>query len=448
MSPMLNEPLSMRTYRATGSAALVTPDALLAYLQSQCKEAKKTGNLVACLMLKLRRTDRLSALLRDPHSFRLMEEILEVIAKSGRPIDRIAVVSHDEIWMVLPGLAHIGFATLAANRLLSELNVHFGVVGGAGRIKPCIGAAVYPLHAASIADVFSCTEKARSHAATIDDGFALYQDSMAAGTHDPELERQLRDAVRLGTVDIQYQPQIDIGTGECVSVEALLRMKTRDGLVASPVVLVDIAERTDIIYALSHLVLGTALRHLGTFDRLGWRGGLSVNLSARLLTNDGLPDEVDQLLRVWKVSPTRLTLEITETGFLRDMKGAVNLLHRLRAMGVHLAMDDFGTGYSSLAQFRELPLNEVKIDQLFVKNMLISAGDRQIVRAMIDLARNFGVRTVAEGVEDRATLDCLRDMQCDLAQGYLFSPAMPHDEFGAWLEARAAAQADTADETQ
>ncbi len=111
-------------------------------------------------------------------------------------------------------------------------------------------------------------------------------------------------------------------------------------------------------------------------------------------------------------------------------------------MGVHLAMDDFGTGYSSLAQFRELPLNEVKIDQLFVKNMRISAGDRQIVRAMIDLARNFGMRTVAEGVEDRPTLDCLRDMQCDLAQGYLFSPALAHDQFIAWLNAHASLQQD------
>ena len=432
----------MRTFRATGNLALVTPDALLAYLHDQCKETNKTGNLVACLMLKLRRTDRLSALLRDPHSFRLMEEILDVIAKSSRPIDRIAVVSHDEIWMVLPGLAHIGFATLAANRLLSELNVHFGAIGGAGRIKPCIGAAVYPLHAASVTEVFACAEKARSLAATVDDGFALYQDSMAVGTHDPDLERQLRAAVRLGTVDIQYQPQIDIGTGECVSVEALLRMRGRDGLSISPTFLVDIAERTDIIYALSHLVLGTALRHLGTFDRAGWHGGLSVNLSARMLTNVGLPDEVEQLLRVWKVAPTRLTLEITETGFLRDMKRSVELLHRLRAMGVHLAMDDFGTGYSSLAQFRELPLNEVKIDQLFVKNMRISAGDRQIVRAMIDLARNFGMRTVAEGVEDRPTLDCLRDMQCDLAQGYLFSPALAHDQFIAWLNAHASLQQD------
>jgi diguanylate cyclase len=433
---MVNDPFSKRTTREDRNDPVVTPLELLGTLQTQCAESVNAGKLVACLMIKLRRTDRLNALLRDPHSARLLDEIVEVIGKALRSIDRVAVVSHDEIWIVLPDLTHVAFASLAANRLLGELNVHFGAVGGACRINPCIGAAVYPLHANSIVDLFSCAERAKIRAATVDDGFALYERSMSAGVHDPDLEKQLRDAVRLSKVEIQYQPQIDIATGECVSAEALIRLNRRDGSVASPAVLVDIAERTDIIYPLSQLVLGTALRHLGDFDRAGWKGGVSVNLSARLLSNDELPDQVDQLLRIWKIAPGRLTLEITETGVVQDMKRSVELLRRLRAMGVHLAMDDFGTGYSSLAQFRQLPLNEVKIDKLFVQNLLVSAGDRQIVHAMINLARNFGMQTVAEGVEDRATLDCLRDMRCNLAQGYLFSPALPKDEFIAWLEAR------------
>jgi EAL domain-containing protein (putative c-di-GMP-specific phosphodiesterase class I) len=213
-------------------------------------------------------------------------------------------------------------------------------------------------------------------------------------------------------------------------------MKRRDGTPVSPTVLVAIAERTDIIHPLTKSILATALRHLTEFDRAGWAGGLSVNLSARLLANDDLPDLVAQLLGTWDVPPSRLTLEITETGFVSDMQRSAELLLRLRKMGVHLAMDDFGTGYSSLVQFRQLPLNEVKLDKLFVQNMLINAGDRQIIKSMIDIAANFGMQTVAEGVEDEATFDCLREMGCDLAQGYLASRALSSADFIAWVLAR------------
>ncbi len=418
------------------ASTLVSPQALIAYLRARCADARNSDHLVACLMVKLRRTDRLSALLGDPHSERFMREIVDAIGGMLRPNDRFAVVSHEEIWVALPDLVHVELASLAANRLLTALESPFGAPDRTNRIKPCVGAAAFPLHAKTIARLLECAEQAKRLAETSDVGYALFEASISTDVHDVDLERELRDAIRDNRIEVHYQPQIEIATGVCVSAEALLRMKRRDGTPVSPAVLVAIAERTDIIHPLTKSILATALRHLTDFDRAGWVGGLSVNLSARLLANDDLPDLVAQLLGTWNVPPSRLTLEITETGFVSDMQRSAELLLRLRKMGVHLAMDDFGTGYSSLVQFRQLPLNEVKLDKLFVQNMLINAGDRQIIKSMIDIATNFGMQTVAEGVADQATFDCLREMGCDLAQGYLHSPALPAGNFIAWVRAR------------
>ncbi len=394
-----------------------------------------SGRLVAMIMINLGRTDRLGAHLRDPRSEQLTREFVGTIGPLLRSIDRLAVVSHDEIWIVLPDLAHVEIVSIAASRMLAVLESNFGAPGHSRRAQPCIGAAIFPLHATTDARLLECTEQAMRVAQTADNRFALFQASIATVVHDHGLELELRDAILSNNIEIQYQPQIEIATGECVAAEALLRMKRSDGTSVSPQKLVGIAERTDIIHSLSQLILGMALRHLKDFERAGWQGGVSVNLSSRLLGNDDLPGQVGDLLALWGVKPSRLTLEITETAFVTDAKHSLELLTRLRKMGVRLAMDDFGTGYSSLAQFRLLPLNEVKIDQIFVQNMQVSVADRQIVQTMIDLARNFGMQTVAEGVPDQATLNCLRDMHCDLGQGFLFSQALPCGEFIAWTRA-------------
>ncbi len=411
---------------------LASPEGLFAYLRVQCDEAVKAGTLVATLMIRLGRADRLRAHLSDPRSERLMDQIVASIGSLLRPIDRFAVVSHEEIWIVLPDLAHVEIVGVAANRILALLETRFAAPGRARQIQAIIGAGVFPRHAPTVERLLEVTEQAAHSSKIAGNPYFLFEGSPTDDVRNKELENELRDAILGNNIEVHYQPQIDITTGKCVAAEALLRLKHADGTPISPSELVGIAERTDIIHSLSHLILATALRHVRDFERSGWQGGISVNLSARLLNNEDLPEEVAQLLEIWRVNPTRLTLEITETSFVSDIKRSIELLGRLRKTGVRLAMDDFGTGYSSLAQFRQLPLNEVKIDQIFVQNMQVSVADRQIVQTMIDLARNFGMQTVAEGVGDQATLDCLREMRCDLAQGFLFSQALPCGKFIAW----------------
>jgi EAL domain-containing protein (putative c-di-GMP-specific phosphodiesterase class I) len=161
-----------------------------------------------------------------------------------------------------------------------------------------------------------------------------------------------------------------------------------------------------------------------------------VNLSARNLADLELPDQVNALLNAWGLPPSALALEITESFVMSDSPRTFTILNRLREVGVQLSVDDFGTGYSSLSYLSRLPINEIKVDRSFVGKMLTSPNDAMIVRATVDLGRNLGLRVVAEGVEDAATLDELAGLRCDIAQGYFLSRPMSADDTTRWLLAR------------
>ena len=188
-----------------------------------------------------------------------------------------------------------------------------------------------------------------------------------------------------------------------------------------------------MINPLTTWVFNTALRQISDFARGGVTLGISVNLSSITLTNEDLPEIVDQCLRTWRVEPTLLTIEVTESVTLADLTHATAILQRFKGQGIRIAIDDFGTGYSSLAYLRHLPLDELKIDQLFVKNAATSQADRDIIAAVVKLAHQFNLTTVAEGAEDDATIAILREMGCDIAQGYGISRALPPAQFLEWV---------------
>ncbi len=169
-------------------------------------------------------------------------------------------------------------------------------------------------------------------------------------------------------------------------------------------------------------------------ERAGRHLTVAVNLSARSLLDADLVGDVARALAESGVRPSTLVLEITETSVMSDAEYAMRVLNRLSSMGVTLAIDDFGTGYSSLSYLKRLPVDEVKIDKSFVLNMHDDENDAVIVRSIIDLGRNLGLRVVAEGVETASAWDALRDMGCDIAQGYFVSRPLPSERFTAWLE--------------
>jgi EAL domain-containing protein (putative c-di-GMP-specific phosphodiesterase class I) len=264
-------------------------------------------------------------------------------------------------------------------------------------------------------------------------------DDHASGLRRHEIERDLHDALARNELEVHFQPQISLHTGHCVSAEALVRWRRADGRTVEPSTIASIAEERGLILELTRFTMNTALRHAAQWQQHGLELLVAINLSAITFGDDTLPELVAQTLSIWGVDPARLTLELTESALIRNERAAITLAAELRALGCRLSIDDFGTGYSSLAYLHRFPLDELKVDRSFVQSIASASDDRRIVRALIELAHAFELTTVAEGVEDAFTESALRELGCDLAQGFHLSPALPPDDFLEWSANRNAA---------
>jgi EAL domain-containing protein (putative c-di-GMP-specific phosphodiesterase class I) len=227
--------------------------------------------------------------------------------------------------------------------------------------------------------------------------------------------------------------------GTVTGVEALIRWQHPERGMLMPDQFVPLAERTGMVAELTRWVLDAALRQARAWRDAGVDVPVAINLAAGNVVDVGLPDAVARALARHGMPGDRLECEISEHTVMADPRRAIDVLERLRALGVRLSLDDFGTGHSSLAYLKRLPLDEVKIDRSFVLGMAVDENDAVIVRSTIDLARNLGLDVVAEGVETEAVLADLAALRCDIAQGYLVSRPLPADELGAWLSGRAEA---------
>ncbi len=247
----------------------------------------------------------------------------------------------------------------------------------------------------------------------------------------------LGTAIAAGELRLHYQPKLELRAGRVAWVEALARWPHPTAGLLPPAAFVPLAEQAGLIVPLTRWALDAALAQAAAWARAGRALGVEVNLSAWDVADPALPDAVAALLAAHAVPPARLRLELTETALLADTARTATALARLAALGVGLAVDDFGAGYSSLAYLRRLPVDELKIDRSFVRRMAVDRGDAAIVAHTIALGHALGLAVTAEGVEDATTLDRLRALGCDRAQGYHLSPPVPPDE----LPHRAAAAA-------
>ena len=410
-----------------------TREELLKLLDRETAVARATDGRLAVLILDLRRVDRLHALLKGPSPAMTMALVLERLRKALRPEDRVAPISDEHACIVLPRLAHHSQAVLAAVKLLRALDRPIAHEGGSAVLRPCVGIATLPEHGYDPAELLMAADISRQIAATREEGYHVFQGDEAVEAEvyrglDLDLER----AIRANELELHYQPQIDLASGRPVGVEALLRWKHVKAGDIPPQTMVGIAERTGLIGALTFWVLNAALRQAAEWKAAGRILRVSINLSTSTLTDRELPAVVDQSLKTWDIAPSDLGLEIAESAMISDAERSVAILTRLKAVGVRLAIDDFGSGFSSLSHMRRFPLDEIKIDRPFVQGMLADAGDRALVRSVIDLAHHFGLRVCAEGVERAELRQALAGYGCDLAQGNAVCPALPAAAFREW----------------
>jgi len=298
------------------------------------------------------------------------------------------------------------------------------------RLTPAVSIGVFVFDGAPDAELaLVCADAAMYFAKVNGGGYQMFDPGRHRSFIDRyQLELDLRAAPTLGQLELHYQPIVDLKSGRIVSVEALIRWNHPTRGLLFPDAFIGVAEESSAIVDLGRWVLAQACadgRRLVAGMPNDQRFTIAVNISRRQLTESTLGDDVSAALLAHGLPPERLTLEITETALMHDEDVMQGLLHKLKALGVELAMDDFGTGYSSLAQLRVMPIDVLKIDKAFVGGVSASDGEWAFAATIIRLAHSLGARTLAEGIEHRSQLEQLRALGCELGQGYLFARPMP-----------------------
>lgn len=267
-------------------------------------------------------------------------------------------------------------------------------------------------------------------------GWAYYDEQMdAAQQRSNRLLNDLADAVRADDqLRLVFQPRVDLNTGACLSVEALLRWTHPTLGEVSPAEFIPLAEKTPLIHAISFWVINRAIKQIDAWRCDGADLKVAINVSAADLNNDHLTDEIVRLLARNELDGSCLEVEFTESALVGDFSVVITQIERLQAMGVEIAIDDFGSGYSNWSYLRDIPANTVKLDRSFMQDLQPGNKDWNIVRALISLARELGQRVVAEGIETEHTLKVIREWGCQEAQGFYISRPLEADDLLAWLD--------------
>jgi len=355
--------------------------------------------------------------------------------------EHMARMGEAEFAVVLPN-ADVGAATRTAQRVLHDMHepvVSADIMLDAGG---SIGIAVFPGHGDTPDALIRRANVAMLRARHQGGGHALY-----TGGQDQECARRLalvgdlHRAIDNDELRLFCQPKVRFADSQVCGVEALVRWQHPQLGMISPSSFIALAEHSGLISPLTDWVMAAAFRQSYVWRQAGLRLPLAVNLSARDLRDPKLVERVRNLYATWGAEPNGVQFELTESALMQDPQGSLESLKRLKDMGSDLYIDDFGTGYSSLAYLQKLPVDAIKIDQSFVRDMLSDHDSAVIVRSTIDLAHDLDLLVVAEGVEDRAGWDYLAKEGCDMAQGYVVSEPIPADGFQAWQASSAYAAA-------
>ena len=364
---------------------------------------------------------------------RIMRESARVMLDALRERDTAARITGNEFLLLLES-TQVDVGVALADRLYALLKRPLSIDGHEVLLEVCMGIAIYPLNGQSAEELISRAAIACRDAAALPGYLQVYQqDRDLAHQRQIQLIRDLRSAASDGQLQLYYQPKMDIRSGHVRQAEALLRWQHPELGMVSPAEFIPLAERTGSMFLLTGWVIEEGIRQLSAWNRKGLHMQLSLNISAEDLHGENLLMTVERLLKRYQLSAEQLIFEITESTAMRDPEHSLNVLEKLRDGGISLSVDDFGTGYSSLAHLKRLPVQELKIDQSFIRNLDETSEDAVIVRSTIEMSHNLGLKVVAEGVEYQHTLELLERWHCDTAQGYLISRPMDAVAFEAWV---------------
>lgn len=370
----------------------------------------------------------------DPETVdRLLRQTGQQTQALLHPGDTVAHLIAEEFLVLLDGMDSDAAVALA-DRLQQVLLKPQHINGHDLALDCRLGIAAFPADGQNAQTLLERASIAMKDAAQMPGHLQIYQHGRdLAHRRQIALIRDLRHAANNGELLLHYQPKMDILKSHVHQAEGLLRWQHPQLGPISPAEFIPLAERTGSIQALTHWVINEGMRQLSEWNGRGLCLQLSLNISAEDLISDDLPVRVVALLRTHRLPAEQLVFEVTESAVMREPERAVKNLHLLRDCGISLSVDDFGTGYSSLAHLKRLPVQELKIDQSFVRDLHDTSEDAVIVRSTIEMSHNLGLKVVAEGVEYEHSLRLLERWHCDTAQGYLISRPLTAAAFEAWV---------------
>lgn len=403
---------------------------LLQQMRVIISRAALNDEMVAVLFLDLDRFKVVNDSLGHDTGDLLLKAVAERIRRCLRENDIVARLGGDEFTIILEGLSGSALAAKVAEKIRDSINKPFVFLQQKMFVTTSVGISIYPHDGTDVGTLLKHADSAMFTAKEKGNRVQFYEHGMEDQIYSVlELERELRVALEENQLRLFYQPQVNPNTGEVVSAEALIRWQHPERGLLFPGKFIPMAEESGLINDLGNWVLREACRQLSEWVKQGYRFRLAVNFSGRELQAEGLVHRLNNLIREYNIPPELLEIEITESMLLEHHDRIIEDLGRIKEMGVTLAIDDFGSGYSSLNYLKHLPVDVLKLDQTFVHDLDGDQDSQAIVAGIVGLAKNLGLQTIAEGVETEMQRTILTELGCDALQGFLFSQAVPADEF-------------------
>lgn len=423
-------------YRATHDDLTQLPNRSLLHQRTEnaLATAKLQNQTLALLIMDLDRFKEINDTLGHHVGDELLLQIGRRISDVLRDADTIARLGGDEFSLLLPN-ANIKNAIACVERISHALEQPFIINQKEIIAGFSIGIAMFPQHGKDLESLMKYADIAMYQAKKNSTGYSVYDAEHDACTiQQLSLVRELRAAIEDNQLILHYQPKIDIPSNKINGVEALVRWQHPEHGMIQPDEFISIAEQNGLIDSLTYWVIEEAIKQCHLWRKADKNIKVAVNISARNLHNTELSGWIKNKLKQYKLPAGMLELELTENAIMDDISCATRILNQLSELGISLSIDDFGTGMSSLSYLSCLPVTKLKIDRSFVMDMIKNSDNKIIVRSTIVLAHNLGYQVIAEGVETIEILNLLKQLSCDCAQGYFFTPPLPAEKLESWLQ--------------